>query len=430
MTEIPPSTTQAAAKRTTSTLSDTGDPGGPDKRRWTVMIFMGAGHVDGVTAPLDEYAREDIAEIRKAVTGNPPDSSVNVFVELHANGKSGREWVGHDKGLQPIAPDAGDGNALTSFIQWCRKTAQHEPGDRSMLVMWGHAFQFAIGARRTPTGIDALDFAELAQVLKTLQASDSKSEAVTDGHAARCVDIIAFDACDISTVEIANLLHPYARYLVSSQIGVPLPGWPYHTILDQLIKAQSSRAPMRPTSLGSFIVRRFCEEYHRAETETSRYAVSLTMLDLNRAADIYQAAEWLAEGLARAGGEDDSELQRIAAQFFNAQTMDGHPFIDVADFCLNVARYCTEDQLRIAAARLGDMLIRPRSLAGVTYGPFVLEHGRNSHLTAKLHGVSLYAPQIANGRDWRDTRFWYDKLGNDQGASVWSRVIHVLAEGM
>jgi hypothetical protein len=424
MTENVP--TYTSTKRTAPTASQAPQTGGGSgKPRWTVMIFMGAGHIDGVTAPLDQYARQDIEEIHKALAGGT-DPSVNVFVELHTDEAVERQWIGH-KGVDApaMSPGLSDGKALTSFVDWCLRASGHQDGDYSMLVMWGHAYQFAIGARRTPIGIDALDYAELSQVLKASQAN-WKATLKTDFDPR--LDVIAFDACDVSTIEVANLLHPFANYLIASEIGVPLPGWPYHTILNQLLKSRTSSAPMGPAALGSYIVRRFCEEYRRAETDTTRFAVSLTMLDLHRASDVYRAAEHLAGIIALAGGQDESELQRIATQFARAQTIAGHPFVDVADFCLNVVRSCTNDELRMAAAALGDMLIRPRPLDSATSGPFILEHARNSHLTAKLQGVSLYAPQIANGQDWRATRFWYDKLGSADGASVWSQVIHVLAE--
>ena len=42
---------------------------------------------------------------------------------------------------------------------------------------------------------------------------------------------VAFDACDLATVEMACQLKPFAKYLLGSQIGIPLPGWPYDRVL-------------------------------------------------------------------------------------------------------------------------------------------------------------------------------------------------------
>ena len=60
-----------------------------------------------------------------------------------------------------------------------------------MLVLWGHAYEFAIGRAERPTGIDALDFGELADVLEAVRQERGRS-----------LDIIGFDACDMSTILI------------------------------------------------------------------------------------------------------------------------------------------------------------------------------------------------------------------------------------
>ena len=81
---------------------------------------------------------------------------------------------------------------------------------------------------------------------------------------------------------------------MASQIGIPIPGWPYDRILYRL------RHPigrlMVPAEFGSWVVRRFCESY------TASAPVSLTLLDLNRARELFAYAEFLALTLACAIG--------------------------------------------------------------------------------------------------------------------------------
>ena len=74
-------------------------------------------------------------------------------------------------------------------------------------------------ARREKSGvIDALDFAELSDVLRRFRKQYG-SEAK--------LDIIAFDACELATVELSYQLSPFATFLLGSQVGIPIPGWPY-----------------------------------------------------------------------------------------------------------------------------------------------------------------------------------------------------------
>ena len=98
--------------------------------------------------------------------------------------------------------------------------------------------------------IDALDFAELSKVLKSLQQDSGRSAKL---------DILGFDACDLATVEMACQLEPFAKYLLASQIGIPIPGWPYDRILDRLRNPYGRL--MNPPEFGSYVVRRFCESY-------------------------------------------------------------------------------------------------------------------------------------------------------------------------
>jgi hypothetical protein len=427
-------------KETPPTLEASTDPAA-DQKKWTVMVFMGVGHVEGTAAPLDVYAGEDIDEMRQVFSDGPSDR-LNIFVQQHGNGIPTREWIG--QGHEEVPPDKRDatgGHALKEFICWALEKALHDESDHSLLVLWGHAYHFALGHIETQTGIDALDFGELADVLT--QAQHEILDRFRDRWKARGyleeirglprLDMLAFDACDLSGIEIANHLQPYVRYLVASQIGIPLPGWPYKTILGRLKESangqKASRHPMTPADFGSFIVRKFCEEYQNLDVHGQPRPVSLTLLDLDKAPGAFLAAELLAECLAAAGAADANELAAIQEAFLRSQTLEGKPFIDVADFCLNLTRISSYPEVSQAAAALGDILIRPSSNGNgdSSRGSFILEHSRNSHQTARLHGVSLYAPFIT-GEDWRTPRFAYNKFGGSR-ETYWSRLVHVLAEG-
>jgi hypothetical protein len=414
------------------------------------MVFMGAGHVDGVTAPLSKHANDDLLEMSR-VGSDGPNGRLNIFVQRHGDmSPPTRYWIGWPKPQQanavppPLQPmpvpakerDAKDGRALKRFMSWALKSADHKKGDCSLLVLWGHAYHFAIGAIETQTGIEALDFGELKRVLTEFQmelATEFKEQWAVSKNDPEVqdlptLDVLGFDACDLAGVEIAHLLSPFAGYLVASQIGIPLPGWPYEQILTRL-KSAAATEPMSPAQFGSFAVRKYCEHYNELDEDGDPIPVSLTLLDLEKASEVFKATERLAEQLALAGGADTDELEMIQDQFRRSQTFEGKPFIDVADFCLSISRYTSVSAVRAAAAALGDLLIRPASNGDPkgSRGSFIVEHSRNSHSTARLQGVSLYAPQIV-ADDWRGPRFYYSKFASSK-ESFWSRLIHVLAEG-
>jgi hypothetical protein len=399
-------------------------PGGAKDRQWTVMVFMGAATIAGNT-PLIKAAEDDLAEMRFVGSGG----ALHVFVQVH----QGRDIPPRRARVNQTTPtriddlafvpeaqaDPAEGHALESFITWALSEARHNPENPdhySMLVLWGHAYDFAIGREQTKEGtIDALDFVELSGVLQRLQARFGATKSK--------LDILGFDACDLATVEMACQLEPFAKYLLGSQIGVPIPGWPYDRILDRL------RTPfgelMRPSELGSYVVRRFCESY----TPESR-TVSLTLLDLNRTQELIAVTGVLALTLATTIG-DAVARDRIAYLFSQSQTAAGRPYVDVPDLCLNLVRHCDDLFVVEAARALGDFLISPQPLL-VGEGtpeigqPFVVEHGRNTGQTARLNGLSIYAPHVAPRRDFDGVRRLYQNFVFAQ-ETQWSGLVHTLA---
>jgi Clostripain family len=402
--------------------AETAYPGASQSSKWTVMVFMGAATIEG-TAPLIDAAEADLAEMRFVGSGD----ALNIFVQVHGKGQPRRGQIIRD---MPVGIDAlnavpkgemdpARGLALLSFIRWALGAAGHnpqDPGHHSLLVLWGHAYDFAIGHGKTTEGtIDALDFAELFRVLERLQQESQVPGAK--------LDILGFDACDLATVEIARQLEPFTKYLLGSQIGVPIPGWPYDRILDRLRNPIGNL--MGPAEFGSYVVRRFCESYG-AELGT----VSLTLLDLNRAHELSGVAQVLALTLAIAIGDPDAR-DRIAYLFSQSQTAVGKPYVDVADLCLNLVRSSGDPMVIEAARALGDFLISPRPpLVGESNKgdrrPFVVEHGRNAGQTARLNGISIYAPHVAPNRDFDAVRHLYHNFVFAQ-ETQWSSLVHALA---
>ena len=122
----------------------------------------------------------------------------------------------------PDAAEFTNGIALTRFIDWAVTDNNHQPGDYSMLVLWGHAYRFAIGYTQTQVGIDALDFAELAAVLAGFQEKKRQ-----DWNAPRRRGSTGgVDACSIATLEMARQLAPYAKYMIGSQVAFRYPDGP------------------------------------------------------------------------------------------------------------------------------------------------------------------------------------------------------------
>jgi len=389
-----------------------------NKNKWIVMVFMGADNLPEEPDLTDAAAR-DIEEMQKVADKYPGSKSLSLVYQLHEKDRVTRRRVqpngaGQVDDVTDDLRDVTDGGALVDFVEWTWRQVRRDPDDHVMLILWGHAHRFAIGAHEGLRGLDALSFAQLPEVLE---------RAGLVGE----LDILGFDACDASTIEMAVELAPVASYLLASQTTVPIPGFPYDVVLDRL--ADPKGRLMGPAETGTWIVRRFCEHY--SADDRTREAVSLTLLDLQRVESVAARTEQLAHALAEALADtEDDGLVRELFQRSQIVASVQKPFVDAADLCLNLLLNCRSVDVRASAQALGDLLLSPgpvpshRSQVGAGR-PFVVEHGGNSCITARLNGVSLYAPHVTGPGVDDLSQERYDAL--QFGTGTWRNLVVTLA---
>ena len=415
------------SKKTPAVLPDPAEEEIPEK--WTVMVFMGAETEDG-NAPMIQPAIDDLVEMATVGSGR----ALNIHVQVHTRDMVYRARVDRrlgkalrSRGLAALpavkkAP-MHTGGPLADFMEDALKKSGHQAGNSkhcSMLVLWGHAYDFAIGKAPTTSGeLDALDFVEIKDMLQRMQ-SHVRTKIRSSG--APKLDIVAFDACDVATAEVACELEPYADFLLGSQSGVPIPGWPYDDVLQRL--REPYRRMMRPIELGTWIVGRFTESY------ASRRAASLSMLRLKRAGDLSDRISALAESLLRFIAHDPSDQELVAEIFTRSMTDFDKPYVDVADLCLNLVRECGDPLVHAAARTLGDFLIAPLADTSDDAPPgttqFITANGRNAGETALLNGLSIYAPHLAPERDSVELRKLYEKF-ELSSRTAWPQLVFQLA---
>ena len=338
-----------------------------------------------------------------AAGGGPgPGARLNVFAQVHGEGEPWRYHIGRDNGkaLPKNQQDVGDGQALMHFIIDSLGAVGHQPHyDRPMLVLWGHAYNFTIGKAKTRSGSirHVLDFGELRERCPRLAAGAGPPGLRHSRSTARHRRLRCVRRGDRGTAPCQ--LHGHADYLVGSQIGVPIPGWPYDRVLERL---QDPRGRlMGAAELGSWIVRRFCE------TLTSQRSVSLSLLDLKRAPELFARTKVLAMVLKDAIDRDIDFLD-VAARSVCALT-DGRGQtvrVDVADLCLNLRREVGDPLVNEAARALGDFLITPsdnvvkNSPTGEGW-PFVAAFGRNAEQDGQAERHQLVCASRGAGQRFR-----------------------------
>src|SRR6185295_20386056 len=97
------------------------------------------------------------------------------------------------------------------------------------------------------------------------------------------VDIIAFKDCFMSTLEAAYELKGSADYILASQEIVPIQGWPYRNIFDQLAKHQDGKDAKLAAKA---ILNELHSHYAIKENRHKQPRVPFTLLDTSAVANL------------------------------------------------------------------------------------------------------------------------------------------------
>ena len=107
----------------------------------------------------------------------------------------------------------GDADTLSSFINYCFDTFNSE---HYSLVLWNHGAGPVYGFGLDENYSDILTVDEMKKAFNDSVGSNDKR-----------LEWIGFDACLMNSLEIADLLAPYANYMIASQETEPGWGWDY-----------------------------------------------------------------------------------------------------------------------------------------------------------------------------------------------------------
>ncbi|WP_029201749.1 clostripain-related cysteine peptidase [Oribacterium sp. NK2B42] len=194
-----------------------------DRSTFTLMVYM-------IGSDLESMGGSATADIKEMLAAQ---KSGNLNIVLQTGGASAweSELTGKDNtcrrfvlnGEEPeLLEDLGIVNmsepaSLTDFINFA---AEKYPADRCGLILWDHGAGTLMGYGMDENFEDVmLEIGELKQAL-----SDSGKHFY----------FIGFDACLMSTVEVASALEEYTDYLVASEETEPSGGWAYTPFLSQL----------------------------------------------------------------------------------------------------------------------------------------------------------------------------------------------------
>lgn len=136
----------------------------------------------------------------------------------------------------------GDPDTLADFVSW---GVENYPAERMGLVFWNHG-----GGSISGVCFDELNDMDSLSLREIDSALNSVYEQMTDKF-----EFIGFDACLMSTLETANILAPYARYMFASEETEPGGGWNYTDIMEFLSE--------NPEADGAQLGEMQCQSYYQ-----------------------------------------------------------------------------------------------------------------------------------------------------------------------
>ncbi len=386
----------------------------------TLMIYMVGSDLEAkaanATNDLEEMANSGVdlenANIIVYAGGSKKWHNDVVAEQEHTLLKLGSD--GFEKVKSMPEASMGEAETLTSFLNYAY---QNYPADNFELILWNHGNGPVIGY-----GKDMV-FENDSLTLKEMQTALENSPFSAENR----LKWVGFDACLMSSAELACIFDDYADYLVASQEVEPHFGWDY-SFLSGLTSTGF------PDILENITQTYYttCEEYF-AEKGYSGRETTLSVMDLSKAADVENAINTL---FAKAEPDVPVNYNSLAAKRVDtralgrASTGSEYDLIDIGDMAEKLEELYPQEAKALKKA-IEDMVIvnqtNTEGLCGVSiYYPFYNKKRYEKEWSSTYEELNMFADYCSYLQAYSD--IW---LGNDfLGKAAASAMPSMSAQGV
>jgi hypothetical protein len=345
-------------------------PAQADEAEWLVMIYSNAD--DNV---LEQDMLIDLQEAE--LVGSTDQVTIVAQVDRFQGGYAGMgDWTSAKRFLITQDDDMSnfgseeledlgevnmaDGATLLDFIEWA---VTNFPARKRMLILSDHGAGWPGGwGDPDPGGLgaDELVLAELFGDSLWLMEMEQALDQARSDLGIDYFDVIGFDACLMSQLEVYTTLAPHALYAVASEEVEPGLGWAYAAFLGQL----ADNPAMEGDELVKHIVDSYIDEDMRLEDpeyagNLSRQQaanaitpeVTLSAIDLAQIAPLNAALDGFVDALQTLDQNTVAQARSYAQAY---ESVFGEewpsPYIDLGHFSLLIQSR-TEDPTVLAAAQ-------------------------------------------------------------------------------
>ncbi len=368
-----------------------------DEQTWLVMLYM-----DADDALLEEDMLFDFNEAE--LVGSSDRVTIVSQLDRYSgsdgfSGEGGwhtakRFYITKDDDISAIhsteIADLGEINmgapgSLLDFVEWA---VGAYPAARYAMILSDHGGGWTGGWTDSDPSFDYLSMNDLDYALYTLTTSLPIEK----------FDVIGFDACLMSQLDVYNIVAPYAYYAVASEEVEPATGWAYTAFLQQL----ADNPGMDGRELSSIIVDTYLEEDQRILNDEARARMlqgntqftaqevldellsfsTLTAVDLSYIPEIKQALNQFAGHMTQLDQTRIAAARNYTPSFQSVFGQGSVPsFIDLVQFSLIVEQEAGSDPSS------GEALRNALSKA-------IVENKAGSQ-KAGAQGISIYFPNSA-----------------------------------
>ncbi|HZK11125.1 MAG TPA: clostripain-related cysteine peptidase [Atribacterota bacterium] len=363
---------------------------------WTVMVYLDADN------NLESAGIDDINEME--MVGSTGD--VNIVVQadrIPGYDISNSDWtntrryyITQDFDLVQINSqlksdlgelNMGDPQTLIDFTDWA---TTNYPAKKYLLVIWNHGGGFrSLSLTKDiawdyTSGGDRITMSELEYALSAISTQMGKK-----------IDIVGMDACLMAMTEVAYQIKDYTDILIASEENSPGDGWPYDTILAQLV----SNPLMSPKQLAADIVDKYIYSYPFDN-------VTQSVIDLSYMNELAGQLSSMAD-VIRSDTLTPKNAYLNAAYY--SQYYGDPDFIDLYDFCNQLLTYSNSFEVKNIALNIQQTL---------NYA--IIKSGYSSGSVSGSKGLSIYFPwyYAYNSNKYNSTNFAQDTFWDEMLLSL------------
>jgi Clostripain family len=223
--------------------------------------------------------------------------------------------------------------SLLNFLNFC---AERYPAKRYMLFIIGHGVVVGNDVFLFDSHADehSITLAKMGDALSKFKEKIGKESSF---------ELVSFNSCSVSSLEVAYELKGLANYMLASQGPTFVGSWPYREILIRIFReVEENRGNTRELINDIY---QYCL-HNSSDYLLAGYSFQLTLCDLSRVSDLNKPMQRLSTALVKALAGGDRKTSDAASTFivlyshWRSQSFFDEMYTDLYDFCFCIVDRC------------------------------------------------------------------------------------------